>query len=116
MTLVRFEPMRDLDHFSNRFQRFFDEFPGFNNFGHNTFSPRIDISENDPRFNSYQDEIEILKRINIELDGPEEDVLIATQDDMQADDNHKKVILPESVGLDTRSGRNEEFYVEGIFY
>ncbi len=76
----------------------------------------IDIAENDPRFNSSQDEIRVLKSIKEELDCPAEDVLIATQDNIQTDDNHKKVILPESVGLDTRSGRNEEFFVEDIFY
>jgi len=47
MTLLRFEPMRDFDHLTNRFQRFFDEFPVFSGYDKDSFSPRIDISEND---------------------------------------------------------------------
>ena len=47
MTLLRFEPMRDFDHLSNRFQRIFDEFPGFQQMSKDTFLPKIDISENE---------------------------------------------------------------------
>lgn len=80
------------------------------------FTYAIDIAENDARFNSFQDEISTLKNIKMELNNPGEDVLLANQDDLQADDNHTKVILPQSVGLDIKSGRNEEFFVEDIFY
>ena len=44
MTLVRFEPLRDLEHFSNRMSRLFNDFT--NDFD---FSPRIDISEDDKK-------------------------------------------------------------------
>lgn len=43
MTLVRFEPMRELESFNDRFRRFFDDFPGFNL--DESFSPKIDVSE-----------------------------------------------------------------------
>lgn len=76
----------------------------------------LDIAENDPRYNTFQDEINVLKAIKAELNNPGEDVLLAKQDLIQGDGNHKVVILPDSVGLDTRDGRNEEFFIESIFY
>ena len=51
-----------------------------------------------------------------ELNNPVKDVLLAKQNQVQGDENHKMVILPGSVGLDTRGGRNEEFFIESIFY
>jgi HSP20 family protein len=45
MSLIKFEPLRELDSFHDRIQRYFDD---FSNFGFNineTFTPRIDISE-----------------------------------------------------------------------
>ena len=80
------------------------------------FDFAIDISENDPRFNSYESEINALRKMRIELENNEIDLSIATESSLQSDDNHKVVILPDSVGLDVGSGRNEEFFVEDIFY
>lgn len=80
------------------------------------FSHAIDIAENDPRFNSYQEEINVLKSIKNELNNPEENILLANEDNLSVGDNHAKIILPKSVGLDIKSGRNEEFFVEDIFY
>ena len=80
MTLLRFEPMRDLDHFSNRFQRFFDEFPGFQNVSQDSFSPRIDISEN---------EESIL--IDAEIPGvPKENLKLTLQDNILTIEGEKK--------------------------
>jgi HSP20 family protein len=45
MTLIKFEPLRELDSFHDRIQRYFDELSNVGlNFNDN-FSPRIDISE-----------------------------------------------------------------------
>lgn len=76
----------------------------------------IDIAENDPRFSSYQEEINALKNIKAELTNPVKDILLVKKDQVQGDETNKVVILPESVGLDTRGGRNEEFFIESIFY
>ncbi|MGI5829370.1 MAG: DEAD/DEAH box helicase [Bradymonadia bacterium] len=76
----------------------------------------IDIAENDPRFSSFQEEINALRSMKAELNNPVKDVLLAKQNQVQGDENHKMVILPGSVGLDTRGGRNEEFFIESIFY
>ena len=80
------------------------------------FSHAIDIAENDPRYSHYQEEINALKKIKKELDNKEENLFINSQDEFTEDENHAKVILPNSVGLDMRDGRNEEFFVEDIFY
>lgn len=44
MTLVRFEPLRDLEHFSNKVQSLFNDFT--TDF---SFNPRIDISEDEEK-------------------------------------------------------------------
>ena len=76
----------------------------------------IDVAENDPRFSSYQEEINALKNIKAELTNPAKDILLVKKDQVKGDETNKVVILPESVGLDTRGGRNEEFFIESIFY
>lgn len=47
MTLIKFEPLRELETMSNRLQRYFEDFPGLGFDMTNTFSPRIDISEDE---------------------------------------------------------------------
>jgi HSP20 family protein len=85
MTLIRFEPMRDLDHLSNRFQRFFDEFPGFHSHSQDTFTPKIDISE---------DKDSIL--INAEIPGvPKENLKITLQDNILTIEGEKKRVSEE---------------------
>jgi HSP20 family protein len=47
MTLIKFEPIKELETLSQRMQRYFEDFPSFGfEFGGN-FSPRIDISEDE---------------------------------------------------------------------
>jgi len=85
MTLLRFEPMRDFDHLSNRFQRFFDEFPSHNNLGQDSFSPRIDIEEDE-------------KSITIiaEIPGvPKEKLKITLQDNILTIEGEKKKVSEE---------------------
>ncbi|MCB9247492.1 MAG: Hsp20/alpha crystallin family protein [Ignavibacteriales bacterium] len=85
MTLLRFEPIRDLDHLSNRFQRFFDEFPGLQTLDKDTFSPRIDISE---------DEKSIL--IDAEIPGvKKENLKITMQDNILTIEGEKKKVSEE---------------------
>lgn len=85
MTLIRFEPMRDLDHISNRFQRFFDEFPGFNSHNVDSFAPKIDISE---------DKENIL--IDAEIPGvPKENLKITLQDNILTIEGEKKRVSEE---------------------
>jgi HSP20 family protein len=46
MTLIKFEALRDLENFGNKFHRVFGEFPSHFDY-HNTFLPKIDISEDE---------------------------------------------------------------------
>lgn len=63
MTLLRFEPIKDSDLSSNRFQKIFDEFDFANQ---NTFSPKISISENKKNILIYA-EIPGVQKENIKL-------------------------------------------------
>ncbi len=47
MTLIKFEPLREFENFNDRIQKFFNGFPSFGLDMDSSFSPRIDISEND---------------------------------------------------------------------
>ncbi len=47
MTLVKFEPMRELESLTDQIQKYFDEMPFIFSGKHDGFSPRIDISEDD---------------------------------------------------------------------
>ncbi len=47
MTLIKFEPLRDLENFNDRIQKFFNGFPSFGLDLESSFNPRIDISEDD---------------------------------------------------------------------
>ena len=72
MTLIKFEPIRELETLHDRIQRYFDDYP---NFGFNlsdNFYPRIDISEDKENINVIaeipgvkKDEIKITLQDNI---------------------------------------------------
>jgi HSP20 family protein len=83
MTLLRFEPLRDLEHFSNRIQNFFNDFnPDM------TFNPRVDISEDD-------------KNIFIEVEAPgvkKEDVKLTIEDNILTISGEKKNEKEEKEG------------------
>lgn len=85
MTLLRFEPMRDFDYLNTQIQRFFDEFPGFNITSKDSFSPKIDISENDKQI-----------IIDAEIPGVTKDNLkITLQDNILTIEGEKKKVTEE---------------------
>jgi len=47
MTLIKFEPLKELESLSHRMHRYFEDFPSFGFDLDNNFSPRIDISEDE---------------------------------------------------------------------
>ncbi len=66
MTLIKFEPLRELETLHDRIQRYFDD---FSNYGFNVsdnFSPRIDISE-DKNNIIVEAEIPGVKKDNIKI-------------------------------------------------
>ena len=96
MTLIRLEPMRDLDNISNRFHSIFDEFPGFHA-DQDSFSPRIDISET---------EKSIL--IHAEIPGvPKENLKITLQDNILTIEGEKKNVSEDG---DSKFYRTERSY------
>lgn len=84
MTLLRFEPIRDIDYLSNRFQRIFDNFPGLP-VERDSFSPRIDISETKDNL-----------VIHAEIPGvPKENLKITLQDNILTIEGEKKNVNEE---------------------
>lgn len=47
MALVKFEPLKELETLNERMQRYFDDFPSFGLDFSTSFSPRIDISDDE---------------------------------------------------------------------
>lgn len=97
MTLVRFEPMRDLDHITNSFQRLFGEFPGFQINPIDGFNPRIDISENS-------------KSIIVEAEIPgvsKDDLKLTLEDNILTLEGEKKKVDEDK---DTNYYREERVY------
>ena len=81
------------------------------------FQYAIEIAENDLRYGWFHEEITVLKCIGKELEHPPmQDALSETPNLLQEDNINRVVILPETVGLDIRNGRNEEFFVKSIFF
>jgi len=66
MTLIKFEPLREIETLHDRIQKYFDDFPalGFN--FSDSFSPKIDISEEKDKINVIA-EIPGVKKDNIKI-------------------------------------------------
>jgi HSP20 family protein len=79
MTLIKFEPLRELENFNSRIQRLFGEYPMSFDLSH-SFNPRVDISE---------DEKNIF--INAEIPGvKKEEIKISLQDNILTISGEKK--------------------------
>ncbi len=80
MTLMKFEPLREFEGLSNRIQKMFGEFPAFGRESGFTFSPRIDVAEDE-------------KHIFIEAEIPgvtKDDIKISLQDNIISINGEKK--------------------------
>ncbi len=66
MTLIKFEPLRELENVHDRIQRYFDEFSNFGFSFSENFNPRIDISEDEKTYNVIA-EIPGVKKDNIKI-------------------------------------------------
>jgi len=85
MTLVRFEPFRDFENFQNRLQKYFNDFNSFGVSKENTFSPQIDISEEDDKI-----------IVDAEIPGvKKEDIKITIQDNILTIKGEKKKVEEE---------------------
>lgn len=80
MTLIKFEPLRELETLHDRFQRFFDEFSNFGFPFNENFYPRIDVSEDDDKIN-----------VTAEIPGvKKEQIKITLQDNILTIEGEKK--------------------------
>lgn len=66
MTLIKFEPLREFESIHNRIQRYFDDFTSYGLNFSDSFSPRIDISEEKNQINVTA-EIPGVKKENIKI-------------------------------------------------
>lgn len=81
MTLMKFEPLREFEGLSNTIQKLFGEFPTFGRDLGFSFSPRIDISDDE-------------KNIFIEAEIPgatKDDIKISLQDNILTINGEKKI-------------------------
>lgn len=80
MTLVRFEPLKELETLHDRIQRYFEDFVNFGFSFTDNFNPRIDISEDDNDIN-----------VVAEIPGvKKEDLKITLQDNILTIEGEKK--------------------------
>lgn len=66
MTLVKFEPLKELETLHDRIQRYFEDFANFGFSFADNFNPRIDISEDDNNINVVA-EIPGVKKENLKI-------------------------------------------------
>ena len=80
MTLIKFEPLRELETFQDRIQRYFDDFSNFGFNFNDSFNPRIDISEDKSGIN-----------VSVEIPGVKKDnIKITLQDNILTIEGEKK--------------------------
>lgn len=80
MTLIKFEPLRELETMHDRFQRFFDEFSNLGFPFNDNFYPRIDIAEDENNIN-----------VTAEIPGVKKDqIKITLQDNILTIEGEKK--------------------------
>jgi HSP20 family protein len=98
MTLIKFEPLREMESFNDRIQKFFNEFPSFGLDSVNSFNPRIDISEDDNNI-----------FIDAEIPGvKKEDINISLQDNILTIKGEKKSLKEDK--KDKNYFRSERSY------
>jgi len=66
MTLIKFEPLREIESIHDRIQRYFDDFSNFGFSFTDNFNPRIDISEDEKSLNVIA-EIPGIKKDNLKI-------------------------------------------------
>jgi HSP20 family protein len=89
MTLIKFESLRDFENLGNKVHRIFGEFPSSFDYS-NTFSPKIDISEDEKNV-YFEAEVPGIKKedINISL----EDNILTIKGEKKLYDNKKEKTL-----------------------
>ncbi|HSP87329.1 MAG TPA: Hsp20/alpha crystallin family protein [Ignavibacteriaceae bacterium] len=99
MTLIKFEPLRELENWNERIQRFFNDFPSTD---HNYF-PHIDISDDEK--NIYVEaEIPGVKKENVKVTLQDNILTITGEKKKETEEKNKNLFRSERVyGSFTRS-------------
>ena len=102
MTLLKFEALRDLENLGNKVHRVFGEFPSSFNY-HNTFLPKIDISEDEKNI-YFEAEVPGIKKEDINISLEDNILTIKGEKKFRDDKKDKTLIRNERVyGSFTRS-------------
>ncbi|MBU0559094.1 MAG: Hsp20/alpha crystallin family protein [Bacteroidetes bacterium] len=95
MTLIKFEPLREMENIHSNLLRYFEDFPSFNQALRFNFFPKIDISEKEDSIH-----------IDAEIPGvKKEDLKITLQDNILTLEGEKKKEVEEKDQNDFRSER-----------
>lgn len=87
MTFVKFEPLRELENFNNRLQKFFGEFPANVDLGI-SFSPRVDVFADDKNF-FLEAELPGMKKNEIKISLQDNILTISGEKKKSGEDNDK---------------------------
>ena len=104
MTLIKFEPLRELESFNDRVQKFFNGFPSLGLDMESSFNPRIDISEDDKNI-FIEAEIPGMKKDDLKISLQDNILTISgTKESLKEDKKDKSYFRSErSYGSFTRS-------------
>ncbi|MDP3684184.1 MAG: Hsp20/alpha crystallin family protein [Ignavibacteria bacterium] len=100
MTLIKFEPFRDLDLLNTNIRRFFDDFPTTTQEFSSTYHPKIDIYEDD-------------KKIYFEAEVPgisKKDLNISVHDNILTVTGEKKKSSEPAIGGDGGEQKGKNFF------
>lgn len=94
MALVKFEPLKDLELFSNNIRRFFEDFPALNwDFGFSTF-PKMDVWEDDKHL-YFEAEIPGMSKKDIKISLEDNILTIKGERNQEKESKNKNYIRQE---------------------
>lgn len=96
MTLMKFEPIREMESLHERFGRMFENFPFFSSNFAEKFSPRIDISETEDKI-IIESEISGIKKDDLKITLQDNIITIEGEKKNVSEDNKKNYIRNERV-------------------
>ena len=103
MTLIKFEPLKEFESFQNQIRKYFDDFPSFSTNLENSFSPKIDISDNKDKI-LVEAEIPGIKKENLKITLQDNILTIKGEKKKENESNDKNFYRCErSYGVFTRS-------------
>ena len=96
MTLIKFEPLREIETLHDRIQKYFDDFPAFGFNLSDSFSPKIDISEEKDKINVVA-EIPGVKKDNIKITLQDNILMIEGEKKKETEEKDKNFYRSERI-------------------